>query len=50
MDKLNYLKSNKQVVRDYYKVSRSFRQPTFKDRVSTPYLKTPFKHEWGILT
>ncbi len=50
MDKLNYLKSFKQTGRDYCKLQRSFRQAAFKDRVSTEYIKTPFKHDWVLLT
>ncbi len=51
MDKLNYLKSTSQKARDYVKVSRSFRQPTFKDRVNYKgYITRPFKHDWALMT
>ncbi len=49
MDKLAYLKSNKQVLRDSLRLSRSYRQPTFVDRFLKKGEKVPFKHSWSMM-
>ena len=49
MDKLNYLKSAKQNFRDFTRLSRSYRQPVFEDKILQSGLKAPFRHDWGVL-
>jgi hypothetical protein len=49
MDKLNFLKTNKQIFRDWTRVSRSYRQPAFKDHYLQEGQKVPFRHDWKIL-
>lgn len=49
MNKLDFLKSNKQSVRDLCRLSRSYRQPTFNDRFLQPGMKVPFRHDWALL-
>ena len=49
MDKLNYLKTNRQAFRDLCRMSRNYRQPEYKDTFLREGEKVPFKHEWRIL-
>ena len=49
MDKLTYLKTKKQALRDLTKLSRSYRQPEFKDQFLEPGRKIPFRHDWALL-
>lgn len=49
MDKLTYLKSTKQSLRDFTRLSRSYRQPTFEDKFLAPGAKVPFRHDWAVL-
>ena len=49
MDKLSYLKSTKQNIRDYLRLSRSYRQATYEDRFLKRGEKVPFKHSWALM-
>ena len=50
MDKLNYMKSNKLAIRDYYRLSRSYRQADYNDKfLQKGGAKAPFRHDWSIL-
>jgi hypothetical protein len=49
MDKLNFLKSKKQIFRDWTRISRSYRQPEFKDQFLQSGEKLPFSHDWKSL-
>jgi hypothetical protein len=49
MNKLDFLKSNKQNVRDLCRLSRNYRQPTFADKFTQVGVKTPFRHDWSLL-
>ena len=49
MDKLNFLKSNKQAFRDLCRISRSYRQAEYKDRFLQKGAKIPFRHDWSVL-
>lgn len=49
MDKLSYLKSTKQNIRDYLRLSRSYRQSTYEDRFLKKGEKVPFKQSWALM-
>ena len=49
MDKLSYLKSSKQNIRDFVRLPRSYRQPAFVDRFLKRGQKIPFRHDWSIM-
>ena len=49
MDKLNIFKTKKHAIRDYYRLSRSYRQADFNDTFLTEGRKIPFKHSWSLL-
>jgi len=49
MDKLSYLKNTKQNLRDYLRLPRSYRQPTFVDQLLKRGEKAPFKHSWAMM-
>ena len=49
MDKLNFLKSNRQAFRDWCRISRSYRQPEYKDKYLQNGRKIPFKHDFNTL-
>jgi hypothetical protein len=50
MDKLAYMKSTKQVVRDTTRLSRNYRQATYVDKfLNNPAFKAPFRHDWAVL-
>ena len=49
MDKLNYLKTNKQAFRDLCRISRSYRQAKYEDRFLQKDAKVPFKHSWALM-
>lgn len=49
MDKLNFLKSNKQKFRDLCRISRSYRQAEYDDQFLQTGKKVPFRHDWATL-
>ena len=49
MNKLNFLKTSKQQVRDYLRLSRNYRQHEFNDMLLAPGAKKPFKHSWNLM-
>lgn len=49
MDKLNFLKTSKQNLRDFTRLSRSYRQAPFTDKFLEPGQKVPFRHDWSVL-
>ena len=49
MDKLSYLKSTKQNIRDYLRLSRSYKQATYEDRFLKRGEKVPFKQSWALM-
>ncbi|CDW82525.1 UNKNOWN [Stylonychia lemnae] len=50
MDKLGFLKSSKTSFRDWNRLSRSYRQPQFQDKLLQNGQKAPFKHSWAMLS
>lgn len=49
MDKLAIFKTKKNALRDYYRLSRSYRQAEFEDAFLKKGEKVPFKHSWSLL-
>lgn len=49
MDKLNYMKSNKLAIRDYYRLSRNYKQAEYEDKFLRKGMKVPFRHDWSVL-
>ena len=49
MDKLNYLKNNRTAFRDLCRMSRNYRQATYKDEFLDKGHKMPFSHQWKIM-
>lgn len=50
MDKLNYLKTTKQSFRDWCRISRSYRQASYKDAFLQKGEKVPFRHDWAMMS
>jgi len=49
MDKVGFLKSARQNIRDYNRLSRSYGQPKFTDKFLKRGHKVPFRHDWAIM-